>query len=202
MTDLGIWGQWVNGGAWLTIKGQRVDFIYRDLDFMTATINDVMAATGRSRSDFWQQAPYGFHPADLLRRGPLHVPALGPGGHRRHCSGQKVAVYPEVMKRRAVSGWLWSAQFTAANAKHAPERGEAYLVAGFLTRAATEMIQALYALNETFYMNDKYVYRDIAEFMIVPQGLHGAHRRADVSATAARPTCVRRSTRRRSSTGR
>jgi hypothetical protein len=41
-------------------------------------------------------------------------------------------------------------------------------VAGHVTRAATEMIQALYALNETFFMNDKYVYREIAEFRIVP----------------------------------
>lgn len=27
----GGWGPWVNGGAWLTIQGQRVDWIYRDL---------------------------------------------------------------------------------------------------------------------------------------------------------------------------
>src|SRR5438445_7174528 len=29
VTDLGGWGKWVNGGAWLTIEGQRVDFLYR-----------------------------------------------------------------------------------------------------------------------------------------------------------------------------
>jgi hypothetical protein len=52
--------------------------------------------------------------------------------------------------------------------KHTPDRGEAYLVAGYLTRAATELIQVLYALNETFFMNDKCVYRDIADFKIVP----------------------------------
>ena len=41
------------------------------------------------------------------------------------------------------------------------------------------MIQALYALNETFYMNDKYVYRDIAEIQARAAGLHGPDRRAD-----------------------
>ncbi|GER89616.1 hypothetical protein KDW_37780 [Dictyobacter vulcani] len=35
VTDLGRWGTWVNGGAWLTIQGQRVDFLYRDLSFVT-----------------------------------------------------------------------------------------------------------------------------------------------------------------------
>jgi len=168
VTDLGIWGQWVNGGAWLTIEGQRVDFLYRDLDFMTATIDDVLTASGRSRSDFWQQAPYGFHPQIYCAEARCWYALWDPEGIVAALK-EKVAVYPEVMKRRAVSGWLWGAQFTAANAKRAPERGEAYLVAGYLTRAATELIQALYALNETFYMNDKYVYRDVAEFEIVPR---------------------------------
>ena len=27
-TGLGEWGPWVSGGAWLTIRGQRVDFLY------------------------------------------------------------------------------------------------------------------------------------------------------------------------------
>jgi hypothetical protein len=73
------------------------------------------------------------------------------------------------MKRGGVSSSLWGARFTLANVKQAPERGEAYLVLGYLTRAATEMIRALYALNETFFMNDKYVYRDVAAFEVVPR---------------------------------
>lgn len=168
VTDLGIWGQWVNGGAWLTVKGQRVDFLFRDLDLMLATINDVLTASGRSRSDFWQQAPYGFHPQIYCAEARVWVPLWDPEGIVAALK-EKVAVYPDRMRRRGVSGWLWGAGFTLANAKQAPDRGEAYLVLGYLTRAATEMIQALYALNETFFMNDKYVYRDIAEFEIVPR---------------------------------
>jgi predicted nucleotidyltransferase len=30
--DFYEWGPWVNGGAWLSIGGQRVDFVYRNLD--------------------------------------------------------------------------------------------------------------------------------------------------------------------------
>ena len=40
---------------------------------------------------------------------------------------------------------------------------------GFLVRCVMEMVQALYALNETFFMNDKYVYREVAEFKVVPR---------------------------------
>src|SRR6185503_17930460 len=32
VTNFYEWGPWVNGGAWLTIGGQRVDFIYRSLE--------------------------------------------------------------------------------------------------------------------------------------------------------------------------
>jgi hypothetical protein len=165
VTPLGGWGTWVNGGAWLTIGGRRVDFLYRDLDFVAETIDECLA--GRSRADYWQQPPYGFHGqiycAEIRACRPLHDPtaAIAP-------LKAKVAAYPEALKRRQVSAWLWSAEFTLANVKHSPERGEAYLVAGYLTRAATELIQALYALNETFFMNDKYVYREVAEFRIAP----------------------------------
>lgn len=165
VTPVGRWGRWVNGGSWLTIGGQRVDFIYRDLDFMTACIDEVLG--GRSQSDYWQQAPYGFHSqiycAEARCCYPLYDPDDIVGALK-----EKVAEYPDLFKRRQISSWLWSARFNLANVKHTPDRGEAYLVAGHVTRAATEMIQALYALNETYFMNDKYVYREIAEFSIVP----------------------------------
>src|SRR5919109_1969427 len=32
VVEPGAWGRLVNGGAWLTVEGQRVDLLYRDLD--------------------------------------------------------------------------------------------------------------------------------------------------------------------------
>jgi hypothetical protein len=170
VTPLGGWGRWVNGGSWLTIQGFRTDFLYRDLDLLSEVIEACLTGGnggGRIRPDFWQQAPYGFYPqiycAEVKICHPLYdperiIPPLK----------EQVAVYPEAAKRRAVSAWLWGAGFTLQGVKYAPERGEAYLTTGYLTRAATEMIQALYALNETWFMNDKYVYREVAEFQIAP----------------------------------
>jgi len=59
VTDLGEWGCWVNGGAWLTIQGQHVDFLYRNIDFVATIIDD--CNEGKIQSDYWQQPPYGFH---------------------------------------------------------------------------------------------------------------------------------------------
>ena len=118
-------------------------------------------------ADYWQQAPYGFFPQIYCAEVKVWRPALRSEAIVPPLK-QKVAVYPEAVKRRAISGWLWGAGFTLKGVKYAPERGEAYLTTGFLTRSATEMIQALYALNETWFMNDKYIYREVAEFQIVP----------------------------------
>jgi predicted nucleotidyltransferase len=35
ITDIGGWGPWINGGGWLTIHSQPVDFLYRDLEKVT-----------------------------------------------------------------------------------------------------------------------------------------------------------------------
>jgi hypothetical protein len=35
VVDPGEWGRLVNGGAWLTIGHERVDLLYRDIDFVT-----------------------------------------------------------------------------------------------------------------------------------------------------------------------
>src|SRR5918996_2655521 len=32
VVEPGAWGRLVNGGAWLTVEGERVDLLYRDLD--------------------------------------------------------------------------------------------------------------------------------------------------------------------------
>jgi hypothetical protein len=45
VTDFHGWGSWVNGGAWLTVGGQRVDFVYRDLEHLERVITE--AESGR-----------------------------------------------------------------------------------------------------------------------------------------------------------
>ncbi|MCC7368461.1 MAG: nucleotidyltransferase domain-containing protein [Chloroflexi bacterium] len=165
VTEPGQWGRWVNGGAWLTVGGRRADFLYRDLDLVSRTIDECIA--GQSRADFWQQPPYGFHSqiycAETRACVPLHDPeAVIPP------LKAKVAVYPTGLKRRQINSFVWGSEFTLRAGTKSVKSGEAYIVTGFLVRCVMEMVQALYALNETFFMNDKYVYREIAEFTIVP----------------------------------
>jgi hypothetical protein len=163
VTQIGGWGAWVNGGSWLTIGGQRTDLLYRDLDFLNSTIDEVVA--GHSRPDYWQQSPYGFHSQTYCAETRLCVPLYDPDDIISPLK-EKVRAYPEALKRNVVNGFLWGLTHEIA-AKFA-HRQEPYLVVGCLTRIACELIQVVYALNETFFLGDKHVYHDIANFTVAP----------------------------------
>ncbi len=55
VTDFYEWGPRVNGGAWLTVGGQRVDFIYRRLEHLERVVAE--AEAGRYELDYAQQPP-------------------------------------------------------------------------------------------------------------------------------------------------
>ena len=66
VSDLYGWGPWVNGGAWLTIGGQRVDFLYRNLEQVERVITD--AEVGQYEVHYLQQPPFGFSVARISAR--------------------------------------------------------------------------------------------------------------------------------------
>ena len=49
VVEPGAWGRLVNGGAWLTVEGQRVDLLYRDLDVVQHWLDE--AEAGRYEVD-------------------------------------------------------------------------------------------------------------------------------------------------------
>lgn len=54
----GGWGPWVNGGAWLSVNGARVDWILRDLDRVERVRADCWA--GRFETGIQPGHPLGF----------------------------------------------------------------------------------------------------------------------------------------------
>lgn len=56
--ERGGWGPWVDGGAWLTVDGTRVDWIYRDLDRVERIRAD--CEQGRFECHFQVGHPHGF----------------------------------------------------------------------------------------------------------------------------------------------
>ena len=167
VTDFYGWGQWVNGGAWLTIGGQRVDFIYRSLEHVERVIAE--AEAGHYELDYAQQPPFGFFSATYLGEVAVCAPLFDPEA-RIESLKQRVANYPEALRGSIVQDFLWQAEFNlAAFARKFAARGDAYGTAACLTRVVNQLLLVLFALNRQYLLNDKTALAEVAEFAQKPQ---------------------------------
>jgi hypothetical protein len=161
------WGPWVNGGAWLTIGGQRVDFLYRSIEHLERVIAD--AEAGRYEVDYAQQPPFGFFSATYVGEIRVCVPLFDPEA-RLDSLKRRVTDYPEALRRAVVQDYLWQAEFgLAAFARKFATRADSYGTAACLTRAVNQLVLVLFALNRGYPINDKTALAEVAEFELAPQ---------------------------------
>jgi hypothetical protein len=151
VTAPGGWGPWVDGGGWLTIDGDAVDWIYRDLD----RVREAFARAERGAYAFHQQAghPLGF--ADLAYPGEL---ALGriladPTGELAELQG-RVRIFPRPLTEALIAG-LWEADFLVGIARKAVVRGDSAYVAGCLFRLVGVCAHALHGAAGRWLVNEK-----------------------------------------------
>ncbi len=165
-TAPGAWGPWVDGGAWLTFAGQRVDVLYRNLDRVQQVLTD--CGQGRWELHWAQQPPFGFFsPAfveELSISQPLHDPRKALG----HLMA-KARVYPDALRRDVVQAMLWNAEFTLWTfaPKHVKD-GDVFGFAGCATRAVFAMNQALFALALRWPVPDRIAMRALATMAVTP----------------------------------
>jgi predicted nucleotidyltransferase len=152
VTDFGEWGPWVNGGAWLSIEGRRVDWLYRDLDLVKRTIGE--CRTGRPSIYYQPGHPHGFH--THIYMGEVHYCRLlyDPEGALESLQFM-TETYPPPLKRALIRCQLWEARFALDICRKSAARGDAFYVAGCLVRCAACTVQALFALNERYIINEK-----------------------------------------------
>jgi predicted nucleotidyltransferase len=166
VTDLYGWGQWVNGGGWLTTSAGRMDFIYRNIDQVERTIAD--ALRGVVHHDYAQQPPTGFYSVTYLAETHVCVPL-----HDPDCSianlKHRVATYPPAMKETIVRDNLGSAEFTLLCLSKYVSRGDSYSSIACFTRVLANLTQVVYALNDRYFINDKAIGKDVEAFQICPR---------------------------------
>lgn len=165
VTEFYGWGPWVNGGAWIRTAAGKVDFLYRNLDQVEQTIQEAHA--GIMRHDFAQQPTFGFYSVIYLAETRICRPLYDPDGVLARLKAS-VATYPPALKRKVIADCLWSVEFTLLHAEPYAARGDVYNTAGCLTRCATNLTQALFALNETYFLTDKRALRTLAGFALQP----------------------------------
>ena len=161
------WGAWVNGGAWIHTRQGKVDFLYRNLEHVQRTISE--AQQGITHHDYDQQPAYGFYSVIYLAETQICIPLYDPDGQIAALKRQS-AVYPQKLKHKTVADSLWGAEFTLLHAQGFAAQGDVYNTVGCLTRAAANLTQALFALNERYFIRDKQVMQTMAAFPILPEG--------------------------------
>jgi len=112
LTPIGGWGPWVNGGGWLRIKGEKVDWIYRDLDRVRAIWADCRA--GRYEIGFQVGHPLGFYSHAYAGELALCRVLADPTGELGELREQ-MRVYPPAL-RQAMADRLWEADFMITQA--------------------------------------------------------------------------------------
>lgn len=167
VTNFYEWGPWVNGGAWIQSQVGKVDFLYRNLDQVQQTIDE--AQQGVTRYDYGQQPAYGFYSVIYLAETFVCRPLYDPQAQIENLKFQ-VAAYPAKLKQKIVVEWLWNAEFTLIHAQNFAAAGDVYNTVGCLTRVAAGLTQALFALNETYFISDKRAMETITGFSVRPAG--------------------------------
>jgi hypothetical protein len=166
VTGFYAWGPWVNGGAWLTCRGQRVDLLYRSAEHLERALAD--AEAGRHAVHHGQQPPFGYWSGTALGELAIAVPLHDPAG-RLAALQARVARYPEPLRRAVVADCLWSVEFgLRAFAPKCVAAGDVYGTAGCLARFAHQLVLALFALNRVWLVNDRTALAEAEGFAAAP----------------------------------
>lgn len=161
------WGAWVNGGAWIHTPQGKVDFLYRNVNHIQRTIAE--AQQGISHHDYDQQPAYGFYSVIYLAETHICIPLYDPEMLITKLK-RSVAAYPAKLKQKVIRDSLWSAEFSLLHAHGFADQGDIYNTVGCLTRVASNITQALFALNERYFMRDKKALDVVATFPHLPAG--------------------------------
>ncbi|WP_436946212.1 nucleotidyltransferase domain-containing protein [Streptomyces sp. SudanB25_2051] len=167
VTEPGGWGPWVDGGAWLTLGGRRVDWIYRDVD----RVRRIWAECLAGRYEVGVQAG---HPLGVYAHAYVGELALGrvladPSGELRALR-ERLRPYPAPLRDALVAHARWEVPFTLAGARKGAARGDAFHVAGCLFRAVGLLVHALHAHAGAWVINEKGAVEEAARLPAAPDG--------------------------------
>lgn len=165
----GEWGPWVNGGAWLDLDGQAVDWILRDVDRVRAVWEDCRA--GRYEVGMQVGHPLGFWSPCYVGEVALGRVLADPGGELDQLRDE-AGRYPEPL-REALTGVVWEAGFLVANAAKSARRGDVLHVSLSLSRAVGLLVQALFAHHRRWCLNEKGAMAAVATMPDTPPGFAG-----------------------------
>jgi hypothetical protein len=161
----GGWGEWVNGGGWLTVEGHAVDIILRDVARVNSACAD--AVSGRVTCHYQPGHPHAF--LNIMYAGELASSrVLWSGDLGFDLLKQQMERYPSALKQALVHVFSFEAEFSLSLAQKYAGTSDAYYVTAHLVRAVSAVNQWLYAVNERYCLNEKRAVHNIEHMPIHP----------------------------------
>ena len=151
VTEPGGWGPWVDGGAWLTVDGVRVDWIYRDIDRVRRAWTDARAG----RFAFHRQPGHQLGVPDFAYVGEVALGVVLTDLTSEVTDLRAAAQdYPPALSAALVAG-LWEPTFELAGARKATPRGDTVYVACVIAHALLVCAHALHGRAGRWLISEK-----------------------------------------------
>jgi hypothetical protein len=163
VTEIGEWGPWIVGGAWLSVGGRKVDILYRCVESVEEVIRS--CARGQVTMNYQPGHPHGFSSAIWMGEAAVGRPLHDPDGALAALKAMALP-YPEKLGRTLVDRFFWEVAFSIENGALALARGDVTHIAGCAYRALACAAQVLFALNRRFLINEKGALEEAARFPV------------------------------------
>lgn len=161
----GGWGKWQNGGCWLNVEHLPVDLILRDMDRVRDAVQE--CGDGIVTQHYQTGHPHAY--SNAMYRGELAICKPLWVGEEAFTQLKVVAEsYPPEMKKSILALFSFEMGFSLQLAQKSMDRDDAYYVAAHLVRSVSAMNQVLFALNETYCINEKQAVSTISSLPVCP----------------------------------
>ena len=168
VTEIGGWGPWVNGGGWLTVDGEPVDILYRDLARVRSVIAEARA--GRFECAYQNGHPHGF--VSTIYAGEIATCRTLRDPHGAVAAAKaELDPYPETLRAATIARFTGEARFFLAIAQKAAGKGDVTYVAGCAYRAAACLLQVVFATNRQWLLNEKGALALASKFAVTSKDL-------------------------------
>ena len=166
VTPIGGRGPWINGGGWLTVEGKRVDLLYRDLGRMRSVIGQCRA--GHIERHYQPGHPHAFVSAIYMGEIAYCRPLWDPCAILEALKAQTLP-YPQPLRQGLIRTFLWEARFAIENTRHGRALDDVAYVAGCFFRSVACLCQVLFAINDTYLLNEKGAVLGTRELAVRPE---------------------------------
>lgn len=166
ITKIGEWGPWINGGGWLCIDGIATDFLLRDFTKVSSVIDDCL--NEKITIDYQPGHPHGFVNT-IYAAETFYCKILWQADNLIEKLKDKIIPYPLSIKSGIINKFMWEADFSIGIAAKSLSKNDIIYTTGCLYRVISCLTQVLYALNETYIMNEKGALAATDTFRIIPK---------------------------------